>query len=208
MVDSPKLWPGPVTGPAERRDRRSGRRAECDAEARRHGSTPTRKSSATACRLPPVGPYDLVKLHSKLRLGGREEIIIHVGNNRQSKAPVKVAKRGHGIRPRLPFFQGLRQRPDFLVCRHESEFFSELPHHGLKNFAVAAILPLLSTGFEIAVKSQDGRIVCVLPMGCEQGMHAAKNSIFPVDESPVAIKGKKFESAEVEQNVHASFLSS
>ena len=117
---------------------------------------------------------------------------------------MELAERGYGVGPRLPLFQGLWQRTDFLVGGRESELFSELPHHGLKNFAIAAIFALLGAGFEIAVEPQDGGIVRVLSVGRENAVQAAENSFFPVDESPVAVEGEKFESAEVEHGAGIS----
>jgi hypothetical protein len=81
--------------------------------------------------------------------------------------------------------------------------FSKLPHDGLENLAVAAILSLLGAGFEVAVELQDRGVVHVLVVGRKDAVQAAENAFLPVDESPVAIEGKKFESAEVEHGAAA-----
>ena len=94
---------------------------------------------------------DLIELHSELGQGRGKEIVVHVGNDGQTKAAPEFAECGYGVRPWLPFLQGLRQRADLLAAGLEPELLPELPHDRLKHLAIAAVLPLLSTGFEVAV---------------------------------------------------------
>ncbi len=115
-----------------------------------------------------------------------------------------MAERGYGVRPRLPFFHGLRQRAGFLIGRRESKSFSQLAYDRLKHLAILAILSLLGAGFEIAVELEDRGIVSVLAMGRKDAVQAAENTVLPVDESPVTIEGENFEATEVE---HGRWLS-
>ena len=132
---------------------------------------------------------DLIEFHSKLRQRGSEEIIVHVRDDGQSKAALEFPERGYRVGPRLPIFQRLRQRAGFLMRWSESQLLSELPHHRLKDFAIAAILPLLGARLEISVEAKDRGIVSVFAVGCEDPPQAAENSVLPFDECAVTIKG-------------------
>src|ERR1700688_2087375 len=133
-----------------------------------------------------------------MRRGGGEKIVVHVGNNRQSETLLKFTKSAHRIRPRLPMRQGFWERFSFLVRWGESYLFSELTYDGLQRFAIAAIFPLLGASFEVAIKLEDRRISNVLAMRRQNAVHAAENSVFPIDERTVTIEGENSESAEVE----------
>src|SRR5271165_194683 len=71
---------------------------------------------------------DLVELHPQLRFRSGEKIVVHVRNNGQSKAAAELAEGSYGVGPRLPFFERLRQRAEFLVGGCELEMLSELAH--------------------------------------------------------------------------------
>src|SRR5208282_1020408 len=93
----------------------------------------------------------------------------------------------------------------FPVRGCEAEVFSKLPHDGLEEYTIAAILTLLSAGFKVSIKLEDCRVVDILAVGRKNQVQATKNSLFPVNESSVAIEGENFKSAEVEHGVIATF---
>jgi hypothetical protein len=74
---------------------------------------------------------------------------------------------------------------------------SELPYDRLKDFAIAAVLSLLSFEFEVAIESQDSGIFRMFAVGRKDAVHTAENAVLPVDESTVTIEGQNFESGEV-----------
>jgi hypothetical protein len=82
--------------------------------------------------------------------------------------------------------------------------FSELPHHRVENLAIAPILSLFGARFEISVEPQDRGIIRFLSVSLEDVPQATEDSIFPVDESAVAIESKGFEPAKVEHQLGPS----
>src|SRR5712671_751949 len=144
-----------------------------------------------------LGRNDLVKFDSQLRLSADEEVVVHIGNNGQSEMFLKFPERAHRVRPRFPMRQRLWQRLNFGFCCGESKLFAELPYDRLQHFAITAILSLLGASFEVAVKPQDGGIVRVLAVGRKNAVKAAKDSLLPVDQGPVAVEGEDLEAVEI-----------
>jgi hypothetical protein len=76
--------------------------------------------------------------------------------------------------------------------------FPELLYYGLQHFTVAPIRSLLGARLKVAIALKDCGVVNIFAMRGKNAVHAAENSLIPVDESAVAIESENFEPAEVE----------
>src|SRR5579864_6167684 len=76
---------------------------------------------------------DFIEVCAKLRPCRREEIVVHIRENRYSKASLELPKCGDCVRPRFPGRQRVRQGTHFLGAGSEAELCRKLADDRLQN---------------------------------------------------------------------------
>src|ERR1700674_967934 len=75
--------------------------------------------------------YDLIEVNPELRARAGEEIVVHIGEDRQPKACLELPKSSDRVGPRLPPVKRVGQRADFFGAWSEAKLPGELADHGL-----------------------------------------------------------------------------
>src|ERR1700736_3309001 len=71
---------------------------------------------------------DLIEVNSQLTLRAGEEIVVHIGENRKSKARLELPESGDRVGPGLPGGKRAGQRAEVFSAGSEVEFRAKLAH--------------------------------------------------------------------------------